>query len=258
MSGCSCGGAGPIVIKCGSDGAAGGATGPGTDGTGSDGVQTPPEPPCDTVIVRFETIHVTNSGALVDFGGAGDEPWELHLNVNGRAAAVPNPLRTQDGDSFAIGAGGDVTVPLDPGTILRVACTGVYNPDVPWEGHLPSDVNNHGSADNWGVGASHALEASDADRAYEVHYSIDCITRASASIISRSAALQLVHETLNMPGGGRLSEDAALSLFLTKIGRHGFTVKSLNGDDLVVEGPTDIHRFIRRLKTPITRRRLQK
>lgn len=263
MSGCpSCGGSGPIIIQCGGGGApgstappGGGAADPGGAPQPTDPPSTPPpEPPCKDAVVRFESIHVTNSGAALSFL---DEPWNVFLDANGNSATVTNPLQTQDDEEFSLGAGGEVTVPINASTVIRVQCSGVANPgNFILETRLPSDIQSHGSADNWGLGGSFELRASNADRSYLVRYSIDCLTQGAASLISRSLAIATVREALKSLGeAGKVSDDVALSLFMGKISRHGFRVRGLHADDLLIEGPTDIHRFLSRLRRPVVGRR---
>lgn len=256
MSGCpSCGGSGPIIIQCGGGGAPGPTAPPGGPPPPTDSPSAPPpEPPCKDAVVRFESIHVTNSGAALSFL---DEPWNVFLDANGNSATVTNPLQTQDDEEFSLGAGGEATVSLNASTVIRVQCSGVANPgNLFLEAPLPSDIRSHGSADNWGLGGSFELVASNADRGYKVRYSIDCLTQMAASLISRSLAITTVREALKpLAKAGEISDDVALSLFMGKISRHGFHVNGLHADDMLIEGPTDIHRFLSRLHRPVVGRR---
>ena len=258
MSECSsCGAGRPIIIHCCGSGAPAPTSPP--DGAPPPPPKDPPsappaEPPCKDVVVRFESIQVTNSGAAFDFA---DEPWNVFLDANGNSATVTNPLQTQDDEEFSLGAGGEATVSLNAATVIRVQCSGVANPGVPFfETPLPSDIQSHGSADNWGLGGSFELVASNADRGYKVRYSIDCLTQVAASLISRSLAIATVREALKtLDDRDKVSDDVALSLFMGKISRHGFRVKGLHAADLLIEGPTDIHRFLSRLRKPLVGRR---
>ena len=114
---------GSVTIKCECSGS--GQPSPhGTGGAPSQGDSSPPpEPRCRTAIVRFQSVLVTNSGAVFDLA---PEPWDLSLEVNGRAATIAT-LQALDNESFSIGAGGEVTVPLDTSTVLRVQSSGRFN-----------------------------------------------------------------------------------------------------------------------------------
>jgi len=162
MSEHCCGCPPKVIVRCDSTGSE--SKPPGGENGGQ---QTPPEQqppsdprPCNRVLLRVNSVRVSKSETYGVTGEWFDAQWRLTVSVNDQSRTwrhdhvKDNMIETLAWD-FMIDL-------VAPSTTIAVRSSG-FEEDLLINDQLPSAEQTHGSADNWGIGATRQLRGSDQD-----------------------------------------------------------------------------------------------
>ncbi len=196
------------------------------------------------VKVRVNSIHVEKSESYGWWGEPGVEAeWRLFIDVNGHQRLWVND-HVRDRRNYTVGwdfyAG-----PMQSTSILMIRITGYELDDVTANDPLPPAERIHGTAENWGIGLTQSLCASDDDFQYTLYYDVSPLNARQVSSIPRKQ----IAESIAKRRAGRglqseLKEHELVSVFINKATRRGYRALSVDGDVLVFEGPAPIQAFI--------------
>jgi hypothetical protein len=192
-------------------------------------------------VVRIESVYVTASSVSAGEPGAAAE-WRLTVTVNGDSRTWSNN-DVRDSTNYSLGWAFPVDL-TDPSTTIRISSSGYEEDDFSANDPLPTAEVTHGSATNWGIGSPPPLSASDQQFSYAINYSISCLQKDATSFITRQEALNFIKARLNARGADiRKNDEELLGVFASKMSARGATLRNLQGDMLIWEGPTSIHRL---------------
>jgi len=186
-------------------------------------------------------VNVTKSDAGADPGANAE--WRLTVTVNSQSKTWSNDY-VKDGTTATLGW--DFVVDLvNVSSIISIQSSGYEDDDFSANDPLPNAQRTHGSADNWGIGATRQLPASNQDFEYTINYTVTCLQRATRSVISRQEAVRVVQARREARGvKARRTKDELLTTFINKMAARGVELTQLTPDLLVWEGPTAIHKLI--------------
>jgi hypothetical protein len=244
---CSCG-CHKIIVQCAPGVVAPPPTeGPPTGPPPTEGPPTtgpPPQVPCARALVRIDSIHVTKAEDFGFFGepGAAAE-WYLTVTVNDQSRTWINE-DVRDGRDYPIGFDFPVDL-VNEATTIMIRSSGYEEDDTSANDPLPSAERTHGSADNWGIGATKQLSASNSDFNYTINYTVTCLAQPLRSVISRQEAISTVQARLIAKDiETRRSEDELLTTFINKMAGRGIQLTQILPELLVWEGPMSIRQLI--------------
>lgn len=210
----------------------------------------PPPPPstpfCAATLVRIDSVSVGVSGAGPDPGP--DAEWLLTIVVNGQSRTWSQDVR--DNQNYSIGF--DFIVSLaNASSTIRVSSSGQEDDDSSANDNLPSAEQTHGSFDNWGIGGTRQLSASNSDFSYTINYTVTCLAQAAQSAISRDEAVRFVQARLTSRGVEKLpSDDELLTIFIRKVSAKGLQLRQIDSGLLLWEGALPVHRLARAVFPP--------
>ena len=243
---CSCG-CQPIVVHCGPGVSM--PTPPPTEAPPTEvspPTEVPPGPrvPCARALVRVDSIHVTKAEDFSFFGepGAAAE-WFLTVTVNDQSRTWIN-RDVRDGRDYSIGFDFPVQLVNESSTIT-VRSSGFEEDDSSANDGLPGAERTHGSADNWGIGATRQLPAANADFNYALNYTVTCLQAQVRSLISREVAISAVRRRLEARGVETArSDNELLTAFINKMAARGVQIVEIYPELLGWEGPVAVQSLI--------------
>lgn len=237
---CCCGGGGGTAVT---PPAGGTTTQPpaGTTTPPSGGTTTPsPTTPCSRALVRIDSIHVIKAEDFVFWGEPGaNAEWRLTVTVNGQSRTWSNDY-VKDGSTFTLGY--DFMIDLtNANTTISVKSSGFEEDSSSANDPLPPAEQTHGSADNWGIGATRQLSGSNNDFHYTLSYTVTCLQQTRLSVISRQDAIATVEQRIASMGvKTKMRGDQLLTTFINKVSNRGLQLKAIETDLLVWEGAQSI------------------
>jgi hypothetical protein len=133
---------------------------------------------CRKANVRVDSIHVSKSETYGLFGGepGASAEWDLDIIVNDQSRKW-NRDGVRDGSNHTLGWDYPVDLPNDSASIT-IRASGVEIDDLSANDELPAAQRTHGSSDNWGIGETRQMSASDRHFNYTVFYTVTCLAES--------------------------------------------------------------------------------
>lgn len=194
------------------------------------------------VRVDFLNLRVSNDAE------SGDGDWTLVLEANGIQEIKEYPddyIDDTAGVPYDIGV--SINVPIDQFTTeLRVKVSG-YERDDWFNGsndYLPVAQRVWTPAQNFGLGQTFDISATNDEAGYSATVRISC-AQQSTMLMSRSQLVQAATSRLERKNRKRaelkkprieMNEGEALNQTVRSLERKGWTLRTVNGDDLIFEG----------------------
>lgn len=196
------------------------------------------------VKVRVTSIHVEKSESYGWWGEPGVEAeWRLFIDVNGHQRLWVND-HVRNNRTYSIGFD-FYTGPMQENAILIFRATGYELDDLTANDPLPTAERLHGTAENWGIGVTQSACASDSDFHYTLYYDVSLLgARQVSSIPRKQLAGWIAERRVGRGYQAKLTEQELASVFINKATRRGYRLLSINGDELVFDGPAPIQSFI--------------
>ena len=136
-------------------------------------------------------------------------------------------------------------------TTISIKSSGFEDDSTSANDPLPPAEQTHGSADNWGIGATRQLTGSNNDFHYTINYTVTCLQQKQLSVISRQDAIATVGQRIASMGvTTTMRDDQLLTAFINKVSSRGLELKAIETDLLVWEGARSIGQLARDVFPP--------
>jgi len=233
-----------VVVCCGAGAVTAPAPTPTAEPTPKPTLEPTPTLPCKKALVRIDSIHVTKAEDFGFWGEPGaNAEWRLTVTVNDQSKTWSHDY-VKDGMTFTLGWDFPVEL-INESTTISIKSSGYEEDDSSANDPLPPAERTHGSADNWGIGATRQLSASNADFHYTINYTVTCLARAAKSVISRQAVVGVVKARLKSRGvETRKTDDELVTTFINKMAARGIELTEALPELLVWEGPSTVQKMI--------------